>query len=71
MKRWDRNKGAYIESPQADSFLKEIIEVFKKHNLSIGHEDRHGGFEIELYNEQNVNWLLEASVLFKEGDCGA
>ena len=67
MKRWDRNKSDYTESIRVDSFLEEIIEVCKKHNFSIGHEDRHGGFEIELYNERNINWLLEASILFQNG----
>lgn len=64
MKRWNKNQSKDIEYPAIDDFLKEIIEICKKYNFSISHEDRHGGFEIELYDEKNIDWLLEASVNF-------
>jgi hypothetical protein len=48
-------------SKRADDFLKEIIEVSKKHGLSICHEDRHGEFQIKKYEGRWTKWLLEAA----------
>lgn len=52
------------EVPEIDAFLTDIFEVFKKHGMSISHEDHHGGFEIENSvkdNEYNKDWLNQAS----------
>lgn len=43
-----------------EEFLKDIKRVCQKHNRSISHEDGHGAFIIEEYNEFNINWLEEA-----------
>lgn len=43
-------------------FLNDIVEVYKKHQLSLSHEDSHGGFIVEKYDPSNVDWLLEAEV---------
>lgn len=44
-----------IEQPkEMKEFIDEIIKVMKKHNLSISHEDSHGGFIIDKYN---IRWL--------------
>ena len=48
-------------SSKIESFLTEIIEVCKKHKLSISHEDSQGGFLIVNYKEQYARWLLAAS----------
>ena len=45
-----------------EGFLKEIIDVYKKYNISIGHEDCQGAFILEPYDEYDVNWLKECSV---------
>ena len=60
--RW--NSGLSQDLPYAmkiEAFLDEIEKVCKKHNLSISHEDGHGGFEIEEYNQDNIEWLRDAS----------
>lgn len=62
MKRWNKNQSKIVEYVAIDNFLKEINEVCKKHNFSIGHEDSQGSFEVEIYNKHNVDWLLGASV---------
>jgi hypothetical protein len=37
--------GAFLPpDPAVDIFLAEIVEVCKKHGMSISHEDDHGGF---------------------------
>jgi hypothetical protein len=53
-------------SPEVAAFLNEIIEVCKKHNLSISHEDRYGNFEIEKLSQINIRWLLNAKDLTKK-----
>lgn len=49
------NERAYVEG---------IIELGKKHGLSLGHEDSHGAFEIEPRSaggeEWNDDWLRQA-----------
>lgn len=62
MKRWDNNTKSYIEDVKIDEFLNEINEVCKKHGFSISHEDGHGAFEIEKFdeNEFHINWLMNA-----------
>ena len=42
-------------------FLNDIIDIYKKHNLSISHEDIGGGFIIETFKEENVDWLKDAT----------
>ena len=61
MKTWDLNKREEIEQPkEMKEFINEIIKVMKKHNLSISHEDKYGGFIIEKYNECNIKWFKNA-----------
>lgn len=45
-----------------EGFLNEIIDVCKKYNLSISHEDSQGSFILEKYDEYNIDWLKECSV---------
>ena len=59
---WDITKRELIDRPdEMTDFLNEIKEVCKKHNLSISHEDYHGSFIIQNYDESNLEWLFEAS----------
>lgn len=61
MKTWDLNKSEEIEQPkEMKEFIDEIIKVMKKYNLSISHEDSHGGFIIEKYDDYNIKWLKDA-----------
>ena len=55
MEIWDLNK-----SEEMKEFIDDIIKVMKKHNLSISHEDSHGAFIIEKYDECNIKWLKDA-----------
>jgi hypothetical protein len=49
-----------------EKFLEDIKMVCKKHNLSISHEDYHGAFLIEGYDEDNIKWLFGASKCYRE-----
>ncbi len=60
MKRWNTKLGKEISTPVIDAFLSEIVEVCKKHKLSLSHEDRHGAFKVIEYCEENTYWLLAA-----------
>lgn len=61
MERWNANKGKNAENIKVDQFLNEVIEVSKKHGFSISHEDNHGGFIIRPQNQEDYEWLLEAT----------
>jgi hypothetical protein len=49
-----------MKREQIIEFVSDIIKVYKKHNLSLAHEDRHGAFIIEKLNDENVDWLEQA-----------
>jgi hypothetical protein len=48
------------QKPQVKTFIEEIIDVCKKHGLSIGHEDTQGAFEIKEYNTDDIEWFRSA-----------
>lgn len=43
-----------------ENFLKELEELCKKHNLSINHEDDHGSFIVQQYEEENIQRVNKA-----------
>lgn len=45
-------------------FLKDIKKVCEKHGLTMLHEDGHGSFIIEDYNDFNIRWLNNAEIDF-------
>lgn len=44
----------------AQKFIEEIIELCKKYNLSLGHEDTHGSFLVAPYDEEAIKWISAA-----------
>lgn len=42
------------EIKKEEEFLEDIKRVCQKYNRSISHEDGHGNFIIEEYNEYNI-----------------
>ncbi len=66
MKSFDCNTRTLIETPEKLlKFVDEIEQVCKKYDLSISHEDGHGAFEIENFDEDNIDWLRNAHVNWK------
>jgi hypothetical protein len=61
MKRWNTKQKKHAESPAVDAFLAEVIEVCRKHGLSISHEDTGGSFEVRQFNQRDSDWLLSAN----------
>lgn len=43
-----------------ENFMKEYEELCVKHGLSLGHEDYEGGFIIDEYDADNVEWVKAA-----------
>lgn len=63
---WDYILREEIETPKEIlEFLKDIKCVCIKHNMCISHEDGHGSFLIERYNERCINWLNDAGKDYK------
>lgn len=60
-RRFIRRKGKFGESPGCDAFISDVLYVYEKHGLSIGHEDGQGSFLIEKLSERNVDWIKSAS----------
>ena len=61
---WDCVTSQFVASSKVDEFLKELVELYKKHNLSISHEDTHCNFIIESYNQENVKWVNGSYINF-------
>ena len=57
MERYNNKLKMFSESPDIDLFLVELKRLCEKHNLSISHEDGHGAFEFDVYNECNIEWI--------------
>ena len=65
---YDANKG-YVEIDMPERmkiFLDEIHSVCVRHDLSISHEDGHGAFIIENYDERNIDWLFNAFKRYRD-----
>ena len=58
MKRWVCTKSESQDVPEIDAFLADIVEVCKKHNLWLGHEDEQGAFEV--VDGSTEEWIIEA-----------
>ena len=61
MKRWKTTEGREIESAKIDAFLAEVIEISKKHGLSIAHEDSGGSFLVHTFSPYDADWLMGAA----------
>lgn len=49
-----------IDNPKVKEFLEKVEALSREYDVSIGHEDFHGGFKIEDFYEHNIKWLKEA-----------
>ena len=62
MERWSRSEslGKMLENLKVDAFLAEVTAICEKHNMSISHEDTHGAFIVQPFDESNIKWLMGA-----------
>jgi len=49
------------DNKKVEYFKKELLDLLKKYNYSISHEDTQGGFILANYNDYDNNWLLDFS----------
>ncbi len=47
---------------QKKAFIDDILEVYKKHNLSIAHDSGAGAFIITDIDDRLVNWMKNAEL---------
>ncbi len=45
-----------------EEFKEKVVELCDEYNLSIAHEDSQGGFIIQSYSKENIEWLMQASI---------
>ena len=63
---FDRNLNKFVKrNYKVIKFLEAIEGIYKEYNMSISHEDGHGGFILEEFKEFNIEWLKECSVKIK------
>ena len=62
MKRFHHGKGTQVEDTTVDAFLNEVLEVCRKHGMSISHEDEHGSFLVKDFDEAYALWLMRAAI---------
>lgn len=65
MKRFTRgvhSRGEIEEPPRVVAFMADLRAVFEKHGLILGHEDKHGGFIIEVLDEDGWEWVEVAAL---------
>lgn len=60
MERWVTRRSKHCEVPKIDAFLADVAAVCRQHKLSIAHEDGHGAFVVENYDDGNIEWLNDA-----------
>lgn len=61
--RWrhgDGLSGFHPSNPRVEAFLDAIVAVYRKHGMSLSHEDTHGAFKIERDSAENEEWLRGA-----------
>ena len=67
MESWDIIKGENVKTPEeVIKFLNEIDNICKKYNFSISHEDSHGAFILEKYDNYNIKWLKDCMLDLEE-----
>lgn len=60
MKRWVNRKNRAEEVAEVDNFLEAIVEVCKRHKLTLSQEDTGGYFQVEGMSNANIEWLRHA-----------
>lgn len=54
-----------IINPNTRRFLQEVTDLCKKYKISISHEDTHGNFILENYDEYLMDWFNDAKDITK------
>lgn len=46
------------QSQNVRAFLDDLMRLYDKHGMSIGHEDGHGAFLIDPDGKHNRDWMV-------------
>lgn len=49
-----------VTTKKEKEFIEKIVELSKVMGYSLSHEDEQGGFIIEGYSDENIDWLRHA-----------
>jgi hypothetical protein len=61
--RWDASVDKGVIDAAVDTFIDELVEVCRRHNMTLGHEDAHGAFQVKRgFNEDRADWLRAAHI---------
>ena len=60
LSHYNPDRKTYVKNERIDRFLEEIIDVCKRHDLTLSHENKEGAFEIENFDHQTIEWLKAA-----------
>jgi hypothetical protein len=60
--RWHRGVRHHGTNAAVGRFLAAVEVVCREHGYSISHEDHHGAFIIEPFDEGTLEWLRWAAV---------
>lgn len=64
MTRWSTAERRDVDAPDIDAFLNDLLDVCRKHNMGLGHEDQHGAFEVcRGFDESLAEWLMKAHLV--------
>ncbi len=56
----NKDKKPILDKETEKQFLNELAQLYKKYNVSISHEDKHGSFQLDKYDSYNVAWLTDS-----------
>lgn len=59
--RWCQFSKKDVYNPKVNAFLKEVLDVCKKHNMEIWDADHHNGLVIEEYSK-GYSCLADADI---------
>ena len=45
-----------------DNFYKDLEQLYRKYNISISHQDGHGAFILEKFDQFNLDWIKSAEI---------
>jgi hypothetical protein len=60
MQNWNISTKCFEENTKVNAFIKDLFELYTKHNLSIAQDGYNGSFTIEPDSESNRDWLKSA-----------
>ena len=67
MKNYNLKTQEFENTPnEIKDFLSDVEKIYKKHNMSISHEDRHGSFVINRFKQEDLEWIKDFSFFFQD-----